>query len=71
MLVTAAHLGAPFNTPHVITICIMGVGARKAAGVKWHLGLKILILVAWCPTLPCTMVLAAALFCGLRAAGLT
>ncbi len=68
VLMTAAHFGAPVSTTHVITTCIMGVGATKPIGVKWHLGLK--ILMAWIFTLPCTMGLAALLFYALRAVGL-
>jgi PiT family inorganic phosphate transporter len=47
----ASHLGLPVSTTHVISTCIMGVGATKRlTAVRWGIAGK--ILMAWVFTLP-------------------
>ena len=47
----ASALGLPVSTTHVITTCIMGVGAtRRLSAVRWGVAGK--ILMAWIITLP-------------------
>ncbi|MFA4874636.1 MAG: inorganic phosphate transporter [bacterium] len=51
VLFTAATLGVPVSTTHVVTSSIVGVGAAKRkGGVRWVVGKK--ILYAWVLTLP-------------------
>ena len=51
VLLTAAHLGFPLSTTHVISGAIMGAGAAKRiSAVRW--GLAGNIAVAWVLTLP-------------------
>ncbi len=51
VIITAAHLGMPVSTTHVISSAIMGVGTSKGAhGVRW--GVARGILVAWVVTIP-------------------
>ena len=52
----ASALGLPVSTTHVITTCIMGVGATKRlSAVRWGVAGK--ILMAWIVTLPACIVL--------------
>jgi PiT family inorganic phosphate transporter len=47
----ASAFGLPVSTTHVITTCIMGVGATKRlSAVRWGVAGK--ILMAWIITLP-------------------
>lgn len=51
VLFSAAALGVPVSTTHVVTSSIVGVGAAKRrGGVRWGIGKK--ILYAWLLTLP-------------------
>ncbi len=53
----ASTLGLPVSTTHVISTCIMGVGAtRRLSAVKWGIAGK--ILMAWIFTLPACIILA-------------
>ncbi len=53
ILGTAAHVGIPLSTTHVISTSIMGVGATKRlSAVKW--GVVSRIVWAWVLTLPIT-----------------
>lgn len=50
---TASYYGIPLSTTHVISTCIMGVGAAKRfSGVKWTVVER--IVWAWIMTLPAT-----------------
>lgn len=50
-ILTASVLGVPVSTTHVISGCIMGVGAsQKVSAVRW--GVTIRILWAWVLTIP-------------------
>jgi PiT family inorganic phosphate transporter len=52
----ASHFGIPLSTTHVISTCIMGVGATKRfSAVKW--GIVHRIVWAWVLTLPMTALL--------------
>src|SRR5206468_1873864 len=58
MLFGASTFGIPVSTTHVITGCIMGVGAaRRASAVRW--GVAGNIIVAWVVTIPATAAIAA------------
>jgi inorganic phosphate transporter, PiT family len=58
---TATHMGVPVSTTHVITGAISGVGAvRRLTAVRW--GVTINIVWAWILTIPCSALLAAAIF---------
>lgn len=60
-LLGAASMGAPVSTTHVITSCIMGVGAtRRLSAVRWGIGKK--ILYAWILTLPACAIIAGMLY---------
>jgi PiT family inorganic phosphate transporter len=51
VLFSAAALGVPVSTTHVITSSVVGVGAaRRPGGVRWIVGKR--ILYAWILTLP-------------------
>jgi PiT family inorganic phosphate transporter len=51
VLQLAAYWGLPVSTTHVVTTCIMGVGAsRKVKAVRW--GVTRNIVYAWILTLP-------------------
>ncbi len=51
IILGASSLGLPVSTTHVITTCIMGVGATKRlSAVRWGIAGK--ILMAWIFTLP-------------------
>ncbi len=57
IILSASTLGLPVSTTHVISTCIMGVGATKRlSAVKWGIAGK--ILLAWIFTLPACIVLA-------------
>jgi len=57
IILGASSLGLPVSTTHVISTCIMGVGATKRlSAVKWGIAGK--ILLAWVFTLPACIVLA-------------
>jgi PiT family inorganic phosphate transporter len=57
IILGASTLGLPVSTTHVISTCIMGVGATKRlSAVKWGIAGK--ILLAWVFTLPACIVLA-------------
>ncbi|HET9494336.1 MAG TPA: inorganic phosphate transporter [Chloroflexia bacterium] len=51
---TASRLGFPLSTTHVISSCILGVGAaRRLSAVRW--GVAFNIIRAWIFTIPVTM----------------
>jgi PiT family inorganic phosphate transporter len=51
IILGASSLGLPVSTTHVITTCIMGVGATKRlSAVRWGVARK--IVLAWIFTLP-------------------
>ncbi len=51
LILSASHLGLPVSTTHVISSCIMGVGATKRlTAVRWGIAGK--IVMAWVFTLP-------------------
>ena len=57
IILGASFMGLPVSTTHVITTCIMGVGATKRlSAVRWGIAGK--ILTAWIFTLPTTMIMA-------------
>ena len=57
----ATHFGIPLSTTHIISTCIMGVGAMKRfSAVKW--GLVGRIVWAWVLTLPVTAALGYGVF---------
>ncbi len=57
IILGASSMGLPVSTTHVITTCIMGVGATKRlSAVRWGVAGK--ILMAWIFTLPTTMIIA-------------
>jgi PiT family inorganic phosphate transporter len=57
IILGASTLGLPVSTTHVISTCIMGVGAtRRLSAVKWGIAGK--ILMAWIFTLPACIILA-------------
>jgi PiT family inorganic phosphate transporter len=48
---TASRLGFPLSTTHVISSCILGVGAaRRASSVRWGIALN--MIRAWIYTIP-------------------
>ncbi len=54
---TASRFGFPLSTPHVISSCILGVGAaRRVTGVRW--GVAFNMVRAWVYTIPVTAGLA-------------
>jgi PiT family inorganic phosphate transporter len=58
MLFGATAFGIPVSTTHVITGCIMGVGAaRRASAVRW--GVAGNIVIAWIVTIPAAAAVAA------------
>ncbi len=68
VIITAAHLGMPVSTTHVISSAIMGVGsARGVRGVRW--GVARSILLAWIITIPASAIVAAATWFVLRLLG--
>jgi PiT family inorganic phosphate transporter len=61
VILGASGLGLPVSTTHVITSCILGVGAtRRLSAVRWGVVGK--IMVAWIFTLPATAIMAALLY---------
>lgn len=57
VILGASALGLPVSTTHVITTCIMGVGATKRlSAVRWGVAQK--IMMAWIFTLPTTFIMA-------------
>lgn len=53
VILAASHMGAPVSTTHVISSCIVGVGASKRlSAVRW--GIATHIMLAWVLTLPVT-----------------
>jgi PiT family inorganic phosphate transporter len=57
VILGASALGLPVSTTHVITTCIMGVGATKRlSAVRWGVARK--IVMAWIFTLPTTFIVA-------------
>jgi PiT family inorganic phosphate transporter len=64
VLFTAASMGAPVSTTHVITSTIMGVGStRRLSAVRWGIGKK--IVYAWLFTLPACGIMAGVIYWGL------
>jgi PiT family inorganic phosphate transporter len=60
-IIGAAIAGIPVSTTHTITGAIIGVGAgRRASAVRW--GVARNVMWAWILTVPCTAVIAAALY---------
>ncbi len=60
-LIGAALAGIPVSTTHTITGAIVGVGAgRRASAVRW--GVARTVVWAWILTVPCTALIAAALY---------
>jgi len=67
-LLTATHFGVPVSTTHAITGSIVGVGAtRRLSAVRW--GVAGQIVWAWILTIPCSFLIAAAMFTLLKLAG--
>jgi len=65
IILSASALGAPVSTTHVISSCIMGVGATKRIkAVRW--GVAYNIVVAWILTLPLNAALASVVFLLIR-----
>ncbi len=57
IILGASMMGMPVSTTHVISTCIMGVGAtRRLSAVRWGIAGK--ILLAWVFTLPACFVVA-------------
>jgi inorganic phosphate transporter, PiT family len=64
VLLGTAHLGFPVSTTHVITTCVMGVGAaERPSAVRW--GLSGNIVIAWLITFPAAGIVGA--LCALAA----
>ncbi len=65
-LFTAAQLGAPVSTTHVISAAIMGVGSsQRVSAVRWGVTTK--ILWAWVLTIPISALVGALLYLALSA----
>ena len=57
-ILAASRLGIPVSTTHVISSCIMGVGAvKRVSAVRW--GVAGNIVWAWVLTIPCSGLIAA------------
>jgi PiT family inorganic phosphate transporter len=68
VIISAAHLGMPVSTTHVISSAIMGVGsARGPKGVRWGVARR--ILLAWVITIPAAALVAAAAWAVLHTIG--
>lgn len=66
ILFGATAFGIPVSTTHVITGCIMGVGAaRRASAVRW--GVAADLVIAWVLTIPATAATAALVYLLARA----
>ena len=64
-IIGASLFGIPVSTTHTITGSIMGVGATKRlSAVRWNLATH--IVWAWVLTIPCTMIVSAAIYLVLR-----
>ena len=65
-ILTAASLGAPISTTHVISSSIMGVGAsQRVSAVRWGVTAK--ILWAWVLTIPISFVVGSLIYLLARA----
>ena len=65
ILMTTAYFGMPISTTHVITACIMGVGAvKRLNAVRWSIAYN--IAGAWIMTLPAAAAIAAASYYVIR-----
>ncbi len=57
VIFAASHAGAPISTTHVISSCILGVGATKRlSAVRW--GIAGNIVIAWILTIPASALIA-------------
>ena len=57
IILGASHVGLPVSTTHVISSCILGVGAtRRLSAVRWGIAGK--IVLAWIFTLPACILIA-------------
>nr|NOX21311.1 inorganic phosphate transporter [Nitrospirota bacterium] len=57
IILGASHVGLPVSTTHVISSCILGVGAtRRLSAVRWGIAGK--IVLAWILTLPACIIVA-------------
>ena len=64
-LLGSASFGIPVSTTHTITGAIIGVGSmRRVSAVRW--GVAGNVVVAWVLTIPCTALIAAALYLPFR-----
>lgn len=64
-IISASLMGIPVSTTHTVTGSIMGVGATKRlSAVRWNLATH--IVWAWVLTIPCTMVVSAAIYAVMR-----
>jgi PiT family inorganic phosphate transporter len=61
VILAASHGGFPLSTTHVITGGITGAGAGKRLRTV-HWGIAREIVIAWCLTLPCAALMAAAAY---------
>jgi PiT family inorganic phosphate transporter len=60
-IITAAQLGAPVSTTHVISSSIMGVGSsQRVSAVRWGMTTK--ILWAWVLTIPISAIVGAVVY---------
>ena len=67
VILVASWLKAPVSTTHVISSCIMGVGASKrVSAVRW--GVAQNMVIAWVLTIPVSAVTAALVYLALRLA---
>jgi PiT family inorganic phosphate transporter len=65
-IITAAQLGAPVSTTHVISSSIMGVGSsQRVSAVRW--GMTTRILWAWVLTIPMSALVGSGCYVGLAA----
>jgi PiT family inorganic phosphate transporter len=65
-IITAAQLGAPVSTTHVISSAIMGVGSsQRVSAVRWGMTTK--ILWAWVLTIPISAAVGAGCYLALSA----
>ena len=65
ILMTTAYFGMPISTTHVITACIMDVGAvKRLNAVRWSIAYN--IAGAWIMTLPAAAAIAAASYYVIR-----